>query len=50
MLKSNNLRLDEEKARVNHELAAIESSLKQFLVSIRNEANEESKRNLEQIL
>lgn len=33
-----------------HELAAIESSLKQLSVSIRDEVNEESKRNLEQLL
>lgn len=50
MLKSNELRLDEEKARANRELAAIESSLKQLSVNIRDEVNEESKRNLEQLL
>ena len=50
MLKSNKLRLDEEKARANRELVAIESSLKQLSVSIRDEVNEESKRNLEQLL
>ena len=50
ILKSNELRLDEEKARANHELAAIESSLKQLSVNIRDEVNEESKRNLEQLL
>jgi len=50
MLKSNEVRLDKEKARANRELAAIESSLKQLSVSIRDEVNEESKRNLEQLL
>lgn len=50
MLKSNEMRLDEEKARANRELVAIESSLKQLSVSIRDEVNEESKRNLEQLL
>jgi len=47
MLKSNKLRLNKEKARANRKLAAIESSLKQLSVSIRDEVNEESKRNLE---
>ena len=50
MLKGNEVRLDEEKARANRELAVIESSMKQLLVSIRDEVNEESKRNLEQLL
>ncbi len=50
MLKSSELRLDKEKARANRELVAIESSLKQLSVSIRDEVNEESKRNLEQLL
>ncbi len=50
MLKSNEVRLDKEKARANRELAAIESSLKQLLVNIWDEVNEESKRNLEQLL
>lgn len=50
MLKSNELRLDKEKARANRELVAIESSLKQLSVSIRDEVNEELKRNLEQLL
>lgn len=50
MLKSNESRLDEEKARANRELVAIESSLKQLSVSIRDEVNEESKQNLEQLL
>ena len=50
MLKSNEVRLDEEKARANRDLAAIESSLKQLSVGIRDEVNEESKRNLEQLL
>jgi hypothetical protein len=50
MLKSNEVRLNKEKARANRELATIESSLKQLLVSIWDEVNEESKRNLEQLL
>ncbi len=50
MLKGNEVRLDKEKARANRDLAAIESSLKQLSVSIRDEVNEESKRNLEQLL
>ena len=50
MLKSNVLRLNEEKARVNHELAVIASSLKQLSIKIREEVNEDSKRNLEQLL
>ena len=50
ILKSNKLRLNKEKARVNRELVAIESSLKQLSVSIRDEVNKESKRNLEQLL
>lgn len=50
ILKSNELRLDEEKARANRESAAIESSLKQLSVNIRDEVNEESKQNLEQLL
>ena len=49
MLKDNEVRLDEEKSRANHELAAIESSMKQLSVSIRHEINEESKRNLKQL-
>ena len=50
MLKGNEELLVGEKNRANHELAAIESSLQQLCVSIRDEANEESKRNLEQLL
>ena len=50
MLKSNEVRLGEEKARANREFAAIESSIKQLSVSIRDEINKESKRNLEQLL
>ena len=50
MLKSNELRLDEEEARANRELVAIESSLKQLSFSIQDEVNEESKRNLTQLL
>ena len=50
MLKSNEIRLDEENERANRELAIIESSLKQLSISIRDEFNEESKRNLEQLL
>ena len=46
MLESNELRLNEEKAQADRGLAAIESSLKQLFVSIREEVNEESKRNL----
>ena len=50
VLKGNEVRLNEEKARANRELAAIESSVKQLSVSIQDEVNEESKRNLEQLL
>ena len=50
MLKSNELRLDEEKARANRELAVLASALKQLSVRIREEVNEDSKRNLEQLL
>ena len=50
MLKGNEELLDREKDRADRELAAIESSMKQLLVSIRDEVNEESKRNLEQLL
>ena len=50
MLKGNEELLDKEKARANRELAAIESSMKQLSVSIRDEVNEELKRNLEQLL
>ena len=50
MLKSNEIRLDEENERANRELAIIESSLKQLSISIRDEFNEESKWNLEQLL
>ncbi len=46
MLKGNEELLNKEKARVNSELAAIESSMEQLLVSIRHEVNEESKQNL----
>lgn len=50
MLKGNEVCLDEEKARANRELAAIESSIKQLSVGIRDDVNEVSKRNLEQLL
>ena len=50
ILKGNEELLDREKDRADRELAAIESSMKQLLVSIRDEVNEESKRNLEQLL
>lgn len=50
MLKINKIRLDEEKERANRELVRIESSLKQLSVSIRDEFDEESKRNLELLL
>ena len=50
MLEEHELWLDKEKARANRELAATESSLKQLLVSIWDEVNIESKRNLEQLL
>ena len=50
MLEGHELWLDKEKAQANCKLAATESSLKQLLVSIRNEVNIESKRNLEQLL
>ena len=50
ILKDNEVRLNEEKAQANRELAATESSLEQLSVSIRDEVNEETKRNLEQLL
>ena len=50
MLNSNEELLNREKDRADRELAAIESSLKQLSVSIRDEVSEESKRNLEQLL
>jgi hypothetical protein len=50
MLKSNESFLDKEKAQANRELVAVESSLRQLSVSIRDEVNEESKRNLQQLL
>lgn len=50
VLKNNEVRLNEEKARANRELVAIESSMKQLSISIRDEINEESKRNLKQLL
>ena len=50
MLKSHELRLNEEKARANRELAARESALKQLTINIRDEVNEESRRNLEPLL
>ena len=43
ILKSNKELLDKEKARANSELTAIESSIKQLLINIRHEINEESK-------
>ena len=50
ILKDNKKLLNKEKDRADRELAAIESSLKQLSVSIQDEVNEESKRNLEQLL
>ena len=50
MLKGNEELLNREKDRADRELVAIESSMKQILVSIRDEVNEELKRNLEQLL
>ena len=50
MLKGNEELLDREKDRADRELAAIESSLQQLCVSIRDEVNEESKQDLEQLL
>jgi hypothetical protein len=50
VLKGNEVRLNEEKARANRELVAIESFMKQLSVNIWDEVNEESKRNLEQLL
>ena len=50
MLKGNDELLGSEKDRANHELAVIESSWKQLCVSIRDEVNEGSKLNLEQLL
>ena len=50
MLKGNEVRLDEEEARAKRELAVIESSMKQLLVSIRHEVDEASKQSLEQLL
>ena len=50
MLKGNEELLNREKDRADRELVAIESSMKQISVSIRDEANEELKRSLEQLL
>lgn len=50
MLTGNEELLNREKDRGDRELATIESSMKQLCVSIRDEVNEESKRNLEQLL
>ena len=41
VFKNNKVRLNEEKARANRELVAIESSMKQLLINIRDEINEE---------
>lgn len=50
MLKSNEVHLAKEEARANHELTAIERSMEELSVSIRDEVNEESKRDLGQLL
>ncbi|KAK3177894.1 hypothetical protein OEA41_000026 [Lepraria neglecta] len=50
ILKGNKELLNREKDRADRELAAIESSLQQLSVSIRDEVNKESKQNLEQLL
>lgn len=50
MLKNNEIRLNKENERANLELAIIEGSLKQLSISIRDEFNEKSKRDLEQLL
>ena len=47
ILKGNKELLNKEKDRADRELIAIESSIKQIAVSIRDEVNEESKRSLE---
>ena len=50
MIKSNEIRIKEEKARVNRETMAIESSLKQLSFSVQDEVDKESKRNLQQLV
>ena len=50
MIKSNEKRLDEEKARADRESTAMESSLKQLSINIQDEVDKESKRNLQQLL
>ena len=50
MFKGNEELLNREKDRADRQLAAIESSLQQLSVKIRDEFDEESKRNLEQLL
>ena len=50
MLKGNKELLNREKDRADHELVAIENSIKQISVSIWDEVNEELKRSLEQLL
>ena len=50
MLEGNEKLLNREKDRADRELVAIESSMKQLLVSIRDQVNKESKRDLEQLL
>ena len=50
IIKSNKIRLDEEKARANRESTAIESSLKQLSISIQDEVDKESKKYLQQLL
>lgn len=50
MLQSNEELLSGEKDRADRELAVIESSLEHLSLSIRSQINEESKRNLEQLL
>ena len=49
MLKGNEELLSREKDQADRDLIAIESSIKQILVSTRDEVNEELKRNLEQL-
>lgn len=50
ILKGNEESLDKEKARANRDSETIESSIEQLSVSIRDEVNTQSKRNLEQLL
>ena len=50
ILKGNEESLDKEKARANRDAESIESSIEELSVSIRDEVNTQSQRNLEELL